>query len=90
MASVMSQGFHHVGRRQPCPELVAHEIHVGFDMIEKHLIALAEIVQPRLTVGSRGEPVSRTLAVAGEVEPASPALVGQRCLFGESKLLLTL
>ena len=47
------------------------------NMLEEGLVAGAEIVQTRFSIGSVDEPVARTFAVAGELDFALPAVARQ-------------
>ena len=71
-------------------EAVAHEVHVGSYVGKEFAIALAEVIEAGLPVGSGGKTIFRALPVAGEVPATLAALLREAlCLYSpEGKLLI--
>ena len=57
-------------------------------MVQKVLIAGAEIVQPRLSIRGIDKAILRALPVAGKFDIAAPAVFGKGCLLIGSESLL--
>ena len=68
---------HDAGRGLPGPKHAAHGAHGRVDVAEEGLVARAEVVQARLTVGRVGQAVLGAAAVAGEAHGALPAVPRQ-------------
>ena len=82
-------GFHDISRGTPGFKLGLHEIHVGRRMLEEAVIAPAQIIESRFSVGGHGESIFRALAVAYVKEAAVHALPGQRLTLGKPEVGLT-
>ena len=57
-------GIHDICRRLLLAQLLRHVIHIRRHMVKKATVALAEVIQTGLTVGSRGKTVLGTFAIA--------------------------
>jgi len=58
-------------------QLLRHEVHGLGDVVEEGLVASAQIVQPRLTVGRQQEAVLRAAAVTGKAYVTVQAELGE-------------
>ena len=83
-----ADGSHHIAWRAFGQQFPFHVIHVGSHMAEELMIALAEIVQARLSVGCNGKPVLGTFSVAGKEEFTFLALFRKGALLVLSEGLL--
>src|ERR1035437_3087921 len=66
----------------------SHHTHRRVDVPEEVLVALAQVMQPRLAVGGGREAVLRAAAMAREPDIALPAVGRQRVSFGVAEGLL--
>lgn len=81
---------HHVGRWALLLQFLFHEVHVGRGVLEKLVVAFAEVVETVVAVFVRHKPVFRTFAVAGKLELTFAALLGQAAVLEAGKLVLLL
>lgn len=71
-------------------EFLLHKAHGFLGVLEELSIALAEIVQARLSIGSKTETVLRTFAIADKRVIAFTTLAGESPTLCSAKFLLTL
>ena len=72
---------HQLGRRPVRPEQPGHDLHRPADVVEERLVAGAQVMLARLTVGGGREPVLRAAPVAGKPHVAVQAELGQGVQF---------
>ena len=71
-------------------KFIGHEFHKRVDMLEEHLVARTEIVEPFLAVRSADEPVLGAFTVARKADRALPAVLRQCIVLVSSELPLLL
>ena len=83
-----ADGFHGIAWRAFGQQLALHVIHVGSHMAEELMIALAEIIEVRLSIGGLRKTVLRASSVTSEEVAAAAALTWQTPLLHPSELKL--
>ena len=69
-------------------EFVRHESHVGIDMVEKDLVARAQIVKALFAIWGVDKPVLWAFTVAGKTHLAFPAIPRKSVALVQSELAL--
>jgi hypothetical protein len=69
--------LHDLVGKSALAQKAGHGLRRGVDMFEERLVADAQVVESKLAIRGRDEPVARTLAVAGESDVALSAVLGQ-------------
>src|SRR5713226_7776084 len=70
--------LHDVRRRPALAKLLRHELHVRIDVVKKHLVARAQVVQSLFAIGRANEAVLGALAVTSEAYLALATITRQR------------
>ena len=83
-----ADGFHHIAWRAFGQQFPFHVVHVRSHMAEELMIALAEIVQARFSLGCNGKSVLGAFSVAGQEKFAFLALFRKGALLVLSEGLL--
>lgn len=73
---VVAGHLHDLIGKSALAQQAGHGLHRRVDMTEEGFVAGAEVIEARLAVRGRDEPVARTLNVAGEQDVAFAAVFG--------------